>query len=343
MILIVIRIEAHHWLFWCAYIFCSSCCCSICFCIVGGRSFFFFFFGSDKGFITQALFLNGALQRHSANIGLLVLRFIEDELFIGFVLLDGQHGCILRYNSCLIAGIFETCGMRINFYCHIIYVFCFFIFGSKYELLVMWFELYVSSDVAILTCCVISFSLFKHIFFHTLRQSHCVSATWQNKMCQVWNEKAFSGLLFGKYIRVHIAMFTKVLIKTWLSRQLPHIHLLRPKWMFTKMLPRNALDRIFLKKSAQKIREKSWRACYWLVRLRLNFSNQLLQSTCFEWWQTCCHLVQNAAERPHVRLITVHSLIIEKFRSHVVRRAIFSFRSILFSAFRRVVLGTLFA
>ena len=54
----------------------------------------------------------------------------------------------------------------------------------------------------------------------------------------------------------------------------------------------------------------------------LNLCDQLLQATCFEGWQSSCHLIEDTAKCPDVRLVTVDTLIVEKLWRHVVRRAI---------------------
>ena len=75
-------------------------------------------------------------------------------------------------------------------------------------------------------------------------------------MSKVWDEETLNSLLFSEGIRINISVFAKVLIKSGLTRQFPHVDFLSPEWMLSKMFPRDAIHWVFLQAPAQQVREK---------------------------------------------------------------------------------------
>jgi len=99
--------------------------------------------------------------------------------------------------------------------------------------------------------CVSSLVLFHHIFFHALGKSHWICPAWLRETSQIGNKVALSCLHFCKRIRIHIPMLSQIVIEGGLTRQFAPIDLFTPKWMFSQMLPRNALYGIFFKQAAK--------------------------------------------------------------------------------------------
>ena len=94
------------------------------------------------------------------------------------------------------------------------------------------------------------------------------------------------------------------------------------------MLPWDSLDRILFEQSAQQIRKQGWCSSYRLSWPGLNLSDRLLESACLKGRQSCWHFVKYAAKSPDIRLETVYTLFIEKFRGHVIWCTILAFRAI---------------
>lgn len=164
------------------------------------------------------------------------------------VVLCTQHSGVLLQHTCIMVSCLTNVNGHIVNILRCLIDFVSGVISIEYELLIVILQLDVAiGRAACSSQSIVPIILLHHVFLDSLRETQGIRPARLLKVCQIWNEESIGSLLIGKLVWVDVAMLAQILIKCWLSRHFARIDLLGPERMFAQMLPRDTLNRVFLK------------------------------------------------------------------------------------------------